>query len=486
MTTPTVEIPIPPVPSAQTLDNKGTIISQPWQQWFVNLRDKVNQINGVVIAISGSGTTLGAFNTLSPLTTAGDMLIYGSGNNTRLPIGSTGQILAVVSGMPAWVNPSAGSTPLTTKGDIYGYNTAPARIPVGTDSYVLTADSTNALGVSWKPAGTPTLPVTTKGDLLGFDTSANRIPVGTNGYILTADSTQALGVGWKPAPSSSPLTTKGDLYGFNTTNARVPVGTNGQVLTSDSTNTNGVSWQTPNGAVLNPSLISGLLHWWNPTASSFTHGGSQVTVNGNPVDTWVDQVSSGGINFTQVTSANQPTLYTSGAGGYSGLLFNGTSQFMSTTPISLTGFTVYVVVAGVSGASSGMVLEQSVNSNTHDGFYIFIPNNATVSYRRSVVDNYDFPTSWSNGGIYNHIILNLGGISRKNYPMLDGLIQSTSGGTTSNLTVTTATDNLYLMSRAGTASYLNGIVMEIVIFNRCLSLGERIGLLSYGQNKYGV
>ena len=43
-----------------------------------------------------------------------------------------------------------GSSPLTTKGDIYGYSTTNARIPVGTDGYVLTAASGAALGVSWQ------------------------------------------------------------------------------------------------------------------------------------------------------------------------------------------------------------------------------------------------------------------------------------------------------------------------------------------------
>ncbi len=51
------------------------------------------------------------------------------------------------------------TSPLTTKGDIWGYNTTNARIPVGTDGKVLTADSTNALGVSWQTpsagGGTP-------------------------------------------------------------------------------------------------------------------------------------------------------------------------------------------------------------------------------------------------------------------------------------------------------------------------------------------
>lgn len=41
------------------------------------------------------------------------------------------------------------ASPLTTKGDIWGYNTGNARIPVGTNGQVLTADSTNALGVAW-------------------------------------------------------------------------------------------------------------------------------------------------------------------------------------------------------------------------------------------------------------------------------------------------------------------------------------------------
>jgi hypothetical protein len=47
----------------------------------------------------------------------------------------------------AWV--AAGGSPLTTKGDIYGYNTTDARIPVGANNTVLTADSAEALGVKW-------------------------------------------------------------------------------------------------------------------------------------------------------------------------------------------------------------------------------------------------------------------------------------------------------------------------------------------------
>lgn len=39
--------------------------------------------------------------------------------------------------------------PLTTKGDLLGYSTAPVRVAVGTNGYVLTADSAEATGVKW-------------------------------------------------------------------------------------------------------------------------------------------------------------------------------------------------------------------------------------------------------------------------------------------------------------------------------------------------
>ena len=48
-------------------------------------------------------------------------------------------------------------------------------------------------------------PLTTKGDLLGFDTALNRVPIGTNNQVLTADSAQALGLKWA-TPTSGGFT----------------------------------------------------------------------------------------------------------------------------------------------------------------------------------------------------------------------------------------------------------------------------------------
>jgi hypothetical protein len=57
----------------------------------------------------------------------------------------------------AWVAIGGSSSPLTTKGDLYGFSTTNARVPVGTNGQVLTADSAESTGLKWAAASSGAL-----------------------------------------------------------------------------------------------------------------------------------------------------------------------------------------------------------------------------------------------------------------------------------------------------------------------------------------
>jgi hypothetical protein len=77
-----------------------------------------------------------------------------------------------------------------------GYETNTGKLKIGDG-----ATAWNALG--YIGAGAGASPLTTKGDLWGFDVTNDRIPVGSDGQVLTADSAQALGLKWATPSGAS-------------------------------------------------------------------------------------------------------------------------------------------------------------------------------------------------------------------------------------------------------------------------------------------
>ena len=142
---------------------------------------------------SGSGTAQSCTTTPSFTPQVGNCLVY----TTTTPNSSTSLTLNVNSSGPLTVQiPSAsGWTGVSAAG----------QIPYNTPLTICYSENVDSVFM-WNVQQTGTVssggssPLTTKGDLYGYSTTNDRIPVGTDGQFLSADSTQATGVKWV-APS---------------------------------------------------------------------------------------------------------------------------------------------------------------------------------------------------------------------------------------------------------------------------------------------
>jgi predicted secreted protein len=100
-------------------------------------------------------------------------------------------------------------TVVDAKGDLLvaSANDTVVRLEVGTNDHVLTANSDATTGVSWAaPVDSTKIPlsvVDAKGDLIvaSADNTVAKLTVGTNDHVLTADSNATNGVKWAAIPT---------------------------------------------------------------------------------------------------------------------------------------------------------------------------------------------------------------------------------------------------------------------------------------------
>jgi len=149
---------------------------------------------------------------LNPETTLGDLAFRSatSNVNTRLGIGTSGQVLTVAAGVPSWATPDDANAIqnaiVDAKGDLVAASAAdtPARLAVGTNDQRLVAASGEATGLKYV-SDTQNTVIDAEGDLLVGDAAdtVQRLALGSNAQVLTVDTTVDGKIKWATPAASA-------------------------------------------------------------------------------------------------------------------------------------------------------------------------------------------------------------------------------------------------------------------------------------------
>lgn len=336
----------------------------------------------ITSATSGSGGSTGT----SLLVPTGIFTLTGSGTNSL--------VLALVTQVAGtfWAGPATGTA------DVPGFRAIVSTdLPVASSSVFGAAECDNttitcAGGVFTATGGGGGTTLTTKGDVQGFSTVAARIPVGADGQVLTADSANPLGVSYQNSSSgfANPMTTLGDIIDGNTggTPQRLAVGTNGQVLevvggvpTWSTFAGTGLLLQT--GGTTNPSqTVLNLIAGGGMNIAVDSSGNETITASGVTFDTIGTIITGGGsvpatgnqgvyvvpfdctiTGWTILSDISGSAQVTISKGSYSG--YPTVSSIVASAPIVLTSAqkaTSTTLTGWTTSLSAGDVLSYNLDS----------------------------------------------------------------------------------------------------------------------------
>jgi hypothetical protein len=205
----------------------------------------------------------------------------------------------------AWVAVDSGTSPLTTKGDLFTFSTTNARLGVGANGTVLTADSAEATGLKWAtPAASASGLTFIKSQTIGSAVSSVTV---TDAFSATYDNYLITIAGGSGSVSSDVLLTLGaTTTGYYLAGSYVNYGTG--TVSGNNTN-NGASWAC---SYFSSNANSGHINLQSPYLSKVT------TFSSNLISTATGGNSANFAGFLNNTTSYTAFTVAPGAGTLTG------------------------------------------------------------------------------------------------------------------------------------------------------------------------
>lgn len=216
------------------------------------------------------------------------------------------------------------TSPLTTKGDVWGFSSVDARVPIGTNNQVLTADSTQALGLKWAtPSGAVSSVFTRTGAVVAatndynFNQLAGSVAAGQmpalTGDCTTSAGAVAVNCGSAIARTGTDINTSNQVTVTHLASA-LPVAQGGTGLTSGTSG--GIPAYTAAGTIASSAALA---------AGQFVLGGGAGVAPSTSFS--IAPVANGGTGIASGTSGGVPYYSGSTTIASSGALTNNAAMF---------------------------------------------------------------------------------------------------------------------------------------------------------------
>lgn len=249
------------------------------------------------------------------------------------------------------------------------------------------------------------------------------------------------------------------------------------------------------GGSWSPLNLSGLGLWLNASnEASLLNATSQVAVNNDPISQWSD-LSGNGRHWTQGTSLSRPTLNTTGLNSKRGVSFDGSDDYLIGNAATLSliknlaGYTFFLVQSATLVAG-GQWFAISTNASATAGRVVVLHSTNYQFYARRL-DADASAGSVTGGsisaGVANVLTYRVDQTNTTATVFKDG----TQIGNNAAFNTAGSVENLdSLAAQIGrslaAASPIQGVISELIVYQRALSTGERQLVEGYLRAKWGT